>query len=323
MRRPSNERSFPGRRLMASGVLAPPGPASPRECRFCTLLGNLPLGKDLFRLDFAWAGPAPRGGQFFLIKPKRSGIFLGRPISAARWEPGGGRGRRAGPGRKKREAVFALPAVQFLIAKRGRGTAELAALRAGEEAELTGPLGNSWAGAVTGTPGIGDRPIALIGGGIGLAPLFAFAPELPEDSYDFFAGFRTLGAEERRVFLGSVLYSRKVCIATEDGSAGRKGRIPEFLDPAEYAAVCACGPEPMLKAVAASCKKAGTPCFVSLERPMACGVGACLGCTVKTVRGNRRCCTDGPIFPAGEVFFEEPPVSGVPHTGGCFFHGTG
>jgi NAD(P)H-flavin reductase len=61
----------------------------------------------------------------------------------------------------------------------------------------------------------------------------------------------------------------------------------------------------MLKAVAAKCKAAGVPCCVSREKRMACGVGACLGCTVKTVSGNRRCCADGPIFKADEVIFDE------------------
>jgi NAD(P)H-flavin reductase len=92
-------------------------------------------------------------------------------------------------------------------------------------------------------------------------------------------------------------------IATEDGTAGRKGRIPDMLDPAKYAAVYACGPEPMLRAVGVSAKQAGVPCFISLERHMACGVGACLGCTVETTRGNRRCCADGPIFNAEELGF--------------------
>ncbi|MDR2111181.1 MAG: dihydroorotate dehydrogenase electron transfer subunit [Spirochaetaceae bacterium] len=254
-----------------------------RACRFGELLRNVPLGGALFRLDFAWAGPPPRGGQFFLIRPKRSGVFLGRPISA-RWEPAAG-------------------VVQFFIAKRGRGTEELAAMRIGEEAELTGPLGNSWEDCLS--PREKRGPVALIGGGIGFAPLAAFAPELPEDSYDCYAGFKTLSAKGYRRLLGLFLYSRRLWIATEDGSAGRKGLVTGFLDPAEYSAVCACGPEPMLAVVAASCKKAGTPCFISLERRMACGVGACLGCTVKTARGNRRCCADGPVFNAEEIVFGE------------------
>jgi NAD(P)H-flavin reductase len=96
-----------------------------------------------------------------------------------------------------------------------------------------------------------------------------------------------------------------VIVASEDGSEGKKGRIPDFLDPAEYAAVCACGPSAMLKAVAARSAAANVPCFVSIERRMACGVGACLGCTVKTKNGNRRCCADGPVFPAGEIVFDD------------------
>jgi NAD(P)H-flavin reductase len=99
-----------------------------------------------------------------------------------------------------------------------------------------------------------------------------------------------------------VSLARNLVVATEDGSVGQKGLIPDLLDPAQYGAVYTCGPEPMLRVVAASCAAAGTPCFVSLERHMACGVGACLGCTVKTASGNRRCCADGPVFRAGEVF---------------------
>jgi NAD(P)H-flavin reductase len=197
-------------------------------------------------------------------------------------------------------------------------------MRLEDEAELTGPLGNAWGDFLPGTEAetdagrhglaaaAGDKPVqkplALVGGGIGLAPLTAFAAELPEDTYDLYAGFRTRfrNVEERYNLLGTAgLYARSVVVATEDGGEGLKGRIPDFLDAAKYSAVFACGPEPMLKAVAARCKAAGVPCFVSMERRMACGVGACLGCTVKTVQGNRRCCADGPIFPAEELSFDE------------------
>jgi NAD(P)H-flavin reductase len=142
-------------------------------------------------------------------------------------------------------------------------------------------------------------PPALIGGGIGIAPLAAFGAELAPGSFDFYAGFKT-GS-----FCPEGLRPRSLVIATEDGSAGLRGRIPDFLEPAAYSAVYACGPEPMLKAVAGACKNAGVPCFISVERRMACGVGACLGCTVGTTGGNRRCCADGPIFRAGEFLFDE------------------
>jgi NAD(P)H-flavin reductase len=199
-------------------------------------------------------------------------------------------------------------AVRFLIARRNRGTEELAAMRPGETAELTGPLGNAWGDFFPAIPGGEKKKTALIGGGIGIAPLLALSAELPRFSFDFYAGFKTRlgGGEEEHGLLGpALLNAKETIIAAEDGDEGRKGRIPDFLDPSLYQAVYACGPEPMLKAVTASCGLAGTPCFISMEKHMACGVGACLGCTVRTINGNRRCCAGGPIFRAGEIFFDE------------------
>jgi NAD(P)H-flavin reductase len=130
--------------------------------------------------------------------------------------------------------------------------------------------------------------------------------ELPGAAFDFYAGFRTRfkSPEERSGFLGPALLKAGLLIATEDGGEGRRGRIPGFLDPAKYRAVYACGPEAMLKAVALRCQEAGVPCFLSLERRMACGVGACLGCAARTCSGNKRCCVDGPVFPAEEICFD-------------------
>jgi NAD(P)H-flavin reductase len=243
-----------------------------------------------------------------------------------------------------------------MIALRGRGTAELAGLRSGDKAELTGPLGNAWTDFLPAETGGGK--IALIGGGIGIAPLIALALELrdagadfdslrrvhtpapwggtggmnPESNtlqeqhtpsacggvVDFYAGFKTLSSNpedtEYEDFLGPLSRhggeAGKIVLATEDGGRGNTdpwnmGRIPDFLDPGRYRAVCACGPEPMLKVVRAKCAAAGVPCFISMERRMACGVGACLGCIVKTTGGNRRCCADGPVFPAAEILFED------------------
>jgi NAD(P)H-flavin reductase len=101
------------------------------------------------------------------------------------------------------------------------------------------------------------------------------------------------------------LAARALILSTEDGSQGVKGRILDFFNPSGYSGVFACGPEPMLKAVRRACIAYGVQCYISLERKMACGVGACLGCTVRTTLGNRRCCVDGPIFYAGEVIFED------------------
>jgi NAD(P)H-flavin reductase len=268
-----------------------------RRTLLCEVIGNRCkwINNEVFRLDIAWPGPPPRAGQFFLIRPERSGCFLSRPVSAALWEPA------AGDARENRAAG----SISFMIALRGKGTAELAGLQSGGRAELTGPLGNAWADLLPGEQGGGK--IALMGGGIGIAPLIALAVELRNTSYDFYAGFKTMssGGKEYADLLGPALGGAgEIILATEDGGRGNKGFIPGFLDPARYRAVCACGPEPMLRAAAAKCAEAGTPCFVSVERRMACGTGACLGCTVKTTGGNKRCCADGPIFPAAEILFE-------------------
>ena len=266
-----------------------------RQTLRCRVLRCRRINSGTFRLDIAWPGPPFRAGQFFLVRPERTGCFLSRPISAALWEPA--------------ERGAAKGGVCFMIALRGKGTAELAGLGAGDTVELTGPLGNAW---VDFLPRDGGGKIALAGGGIGAAPLIALALELQGAGagFDFYAGFKTLSSKPEDTdyedFLGHVLSGAgEIVLATEDGGRGNRGFIPDFLDPRLYCAVCACGPEPMLKAVRAKCAAAAVPCFISLERRMACGVGACLGCTVKTTGGNKRCCADGPVFPAEEVLFDD------------------
>jgi NAD(P)H-flavin reductase len=273
------------------------------------VLANKAVNSEIFRLDLAWSGPAPRAGQFFLIRPKRSSVFLARPISVALWEKAvedTPQTRRRLRGKKGDYVTFMITdSIRFLIAKRGPGTAELAELQTGEKAELTGPLGNCWEEFLPSENT--KKPIALVGGGIGVAPLEWLPGEFTKYDFDFYAGFRTgfKNTEERLGLLGpAALDSQNLIIATEDGSEGRKGRIIDFFNPADYAAVYACGPTAMLRAAAAKCEAAGVPCFISMEKHMACGVGACLGCTVKTKSGNKRCCADGPIFPATEVIFE-------------------
>jgi NAD(P)H-flavin reductase len=251
-----------------------------------------------------------------MLKPERSRIFLPRPISAAFW--GGTSGG----------APSSVGWLGFLIFQRGKGTEELTSLFPGETIHLSGPLGNCWedflplSGKASGkTRPDTEKPYALIGGGIGIAPLLSLPSQYP-DHFDFYAGFRTgfeNEAEQACLWGNALLFVKKLVITAEliNETAefhGEKaypaaeqrataphipilrGRIPDFLNPADYSAVYACGPEGMLRAVAEKCATAGTPCYVSLERRMACGTGACLGCTVYTTEGNRRCCTDGPVF---------------------------
>jgi len=268
-----------------------------KEFLRCELKENQRINPETYRMSFSWQGPAPRAGQFFMIKPERSRVFLGRPISAAAWNP-------------------STETVEFLIARLGAGTIDITDMFPSEYAELTGPLGNTWLDCLpdTRSRSTKKKTAALIGGGLGIAPLQAFAGELPEFDFDFYAGFKTGFATpaERRGILGVVtnagtglMQYNKLFIATEDGSEGWQGLITDFFEPKNYTAVFACGPLPMLNAIARKCVSARVHCFVSMEQYMACGVGACLGCTINTTHGNRRCCADGPIFPAEELCFDE------------------
>jgi NAD(P)H-flavin reductase len=259
---------------------------------YCEIINISFINKEIFRLDVIWQAsqskPAiPKGGQFFMIKPKRSAVFLGRPIGVEQWQ---------------------ADTISFLIVRLGRGTRELASMKKGEEVELIGPLGNAWTDFLPPPEkNSGAKPIALVGGSAGFAPLNALLCEAPEYNFDLYVGFKNGfdSLEERDAFFGPVINTRNILIASEDGKTGQKGRIPDFLEPDNYAAVCACGPPLMLKAVAAKCIAKKVPCFISMESRMACGVGACLGCAIKTVNGNRRCCADGPIFKAEEVIFND------------------
>jgi len=250
---------------------------SARKTCVCECTNSTRVTAEIVGLEFLWPGPPPKAGQFFLIKPLQTGVFLARPISIAGLKRGG--------------------TLRFLVAIRGKGSREIAEMRPGEEAEITGPLGNFWPLEL-----ISRGPVALVAGGIGIAPLLALAAELEKKPdnfvFDFYAGFRS-GS------FGQKMKARILVITTEDGSLGKKGRITDFFKPSGYRLVFACGPEPMLKTVASICEAARVPCLISMEKHMACGVGACLGCTVKTTVGNRRCCADGPIFNALDIQFED------------------
>lgn len=226
-----------------------------------------------------------------MLRARPSGVLLGRPISVYRSDDS---------------------SITFLILKKGRGTAELCALRAGDELDLVGPIGNYFplpadaAAAAAATEGSnlrrGEIRVALVGGGIGVAPVAGFSFMLAPASFDFYASFRSApyGLE------GIQGRAKKLVVTTEDGSAGVKGMLPAVFDASAYDLVYACGPTPMLryvKGAIAEAVAAGSPVrgFLSLEEHMACGAGACLGCTVRTINGNRRCCVDGPVFDASEV----------------------
>ena len=111
-----------------------------------------------------------------------------------------------------------------------------------------------------------------------------------------------LGGEPYRVDAFSAA-CRSVHIATDSGRHGHHGFVTDLLDPAKYTAVCTCGPEIMMEKVAKMCLRAGVRVYVSREAKMACGVGACLGCTCKSKNGGVSVCKDGPVF-EGSVLYE-------------------
>ncbi len=241
------------------------------------------IAPGVFELMVEGNIPLPASGQFFMIRSANSKQLLCRPISVYR----------------KESLPSGRTRIHFLILEKGRGTSELVNLKHGEKVELVGPLGNTFE-----APADNKKLIAIVGGGIGVAPVAGFAETLPAGSYDFFASFKSgcYGIDH--------LQPATTYITTDDGSVGIHGMITaaftvDLLKKKNYAAVYACGPEPMLAYIQKTCAEAGVQCYLSMEARMACGVGACLGCTIVTTEGNRRCCKDGPVFAGEKLIFPQ------------------
>lgn len=204
-------------------------------------------------------------GQFFLLRAWDREPVLSRPISV--------------------NETFE-DTINFVYQVLGRGTDLFKALRPGEELMLTGPLGNGFP-----VPKEGKR-VALVSGGIGIAPLLELSKKLGHCSVDLYCGFK----ESSYLVEEFSSYVDKTVVATESGQEGHKGFVTDYFDPSLYEEVFCCGPEAMMKKVIKICEEANTPLWVSSEKHMACGIGACLVCTCRTKDGNKRACKDGPVF---------------------------
>jgi dihydroorotate dehydrogenase electron transfer subunit len=196
--------------------------------------------------------------------------------------------------------------IELLYQVLGRGTRELADRAHGDVMDAIGPLGTGW-----NVPD-GAAHVLLVAGGLGAAPLGMLAEQLAARGV---AVSVAMGAPtaERLVARGVFeRVARQVTLATDDGSAGERGFVTgiseRLISDGRPSLVCACGPEVMSRSVAAQAEAAGVPCQVSLERLMACGIGACLSCVVTTVRGRKRACVDGPVFDAREVVWDGSEV---------------
>ena len=265
-------------------------------------------GYRLLVLDAPQAAADAQPGQFVHVKvPALEASALRRPFSIFNAEDG---------------------RLELLYKTVGRGTAALNAVKPGETVEVLGPLGRGFPTTCDGTP-------LLVGGGYGVAPLYFLARRLVENnriielsnrrmargtdnstvrqfdhsiiSPKLFVGGRTkddLLALDRFAALGVEVFA-----ATNDGSFGTKGFAVVPLDAelnrlraaGERFALFTCGPDGLLKAVSERACALGAPGWISVDRHMVCGVGACYACIQRTVKGNARCCVDGPVFKAEEL----------------------
>ncbi len=238
----------------------------------------------LLRLSAPIIGPQVQPGQFVHLRvPRLENAVLRRPFSVFKADTEG---------------------LSILYATVGMGTEALTTVEAGEEVSLLGPLG-------TGFPMLGkDKTPVLVAGGYGNAALYLQAKNLPVKGVAFFGGrsaqdilcvdeFEALGWDVR--------------VTTDDGSLGTEGLVTAALDPwleeqkenFRTLELFACGPNGMLKAVGDRATEKGFTAWLSMDRNMACGVGACLTCVIKrkTETGWEwaRCCKDGPVFNAEEI----------------------
>lgn len=251
------------------------------------IYNNLKIGENYFHLTLnarSIAGTCVPG-QFVEVRIADSTEpLLRRPLSI----------HRAGASR-----------IEILYEAVGKGTELLSRKKTGESLDMIGPLGNGFT--------VQRKPKTvniLVAGGMGVAPLVFLAETLA--SRDVLV---LIGARTKKQILCEKEFKKFGCdvkIATDDGSRGFKGRVTDLLaellrtkHDVRSTALYACGPKPMLKAISEISKTHNIPAQISMEEHMACGIGACLGCVVKTKNGYQRVCKDGPVFDAREIVWEE------------------
>lgn len=211
-------------------------------------------------------------GQFYMLRSWGKEPFLSRPLSICNIEGN---------------------LLTFLYEVKGKGTDIFSKLREGDVLNLLGPLG-------TGFPLNNKGKIGVVAGGIGIAPMIYLCRSLKGD-IDFYGGFR-----EKSFYMDRIEENiDKLYISTDSGKEGHNGFITDIFNPEEYSVVYTCGPMPMMAKVKNICEEKNVPIYISMEKRMACGVGACLGCSIKTTSGIRRVCKDGPVFRGEEIVFHD------------------
>lgn len=234
----------------------------------------------LLRLTYPKPLPEMRAGQFVEVRIEgEAHAFLRRPISINFLD-------------KERNEMW------LLVAAVGNGTRHIAGLKAGDTLNCVLPLGNGFT-----MPDGQSAKCLLVGGGVGVAPLLFMGSQLAG------RGIRPtflLGAKTQRDVLLLEEFKRygDVKITTEDGSLGERGFVTNHsVLNGKFDQIFVCGPKPMMQAVTRYARKTDTKCEVSLENMMACGLGACLCCVEKTVRGNVCVCKEGPVMNVNDLLW--------------------
>ena len=234
---------------------------------------NKPLTDTVYQMKLKGENPKKiLPGQF--VNVKIDSLFLRRPISVCDADD---------------------DSITIIYKVVGKGTKELSQMKEGTLDILT-DLGNGYDLTLS-----GQNPV-LIGGGVGVPPLYKLAKELIKEGKNVtvILGFNTkeeIFYEEEFKALGA-----KVYVTTVDGSYGIKGFVTEALKDLEYSCFYTCGPMPMLKSIY---KNTNTSGQFSLEERMGCGFGACMGCSMKTKSGNKRICKEGPVFVKEDLLWED------------------
>lgn len=229
------------------------------------VITNQLVARDFYMLKVAEPNEAAMG-QFYMLRAWGAYPLLSRPLSV--FDSDG-------------------TTLSFLYKVVGEGTERLSRLRPGDELSVGRALGNTF-------PSVKGK-IAMVGGGVGIAPLHLAAKTLKRDAaettVDMFLGFN---AEPLLVTEYSAFSDRVVI------NIG--GLVTNEIDPSRYDCVLSCGPEVMMRVLYEKCRATRTKLYVSLESKMACGIGLCLGCSCKSKSERKKICTDGPVFSAEEVF---------------------
>lgn len=242
-----------------------------QEYRECNVIENKSISDGIYKLKIEGKFNA-KPGQFYMLRAWGVYPLLPRPIS-----------------------IYDIDdeSISFLYEVKGEGTKIFKDLNNGDKIGIAGPLGNGFDVSIKGK-------VAVVTGGIGIAPMKYVIKELKNAHVHLFSGFR----DETYLIDEFENYVEGINITTDSGRFGHKGFVTDIFDPSQFDCVLCCGPEIMMKRVVNMCKDKKTPVYISMEKHMACGIGACLVCTCKTKDGNKRTCKDGPVFSGEDVIFD-------------------